>query len=84
MRWKPRLLSVEQSIGVIVFATFLVVLPACLYGYGVDLHDWKKCAELSFWVIVLVYAVWSGIEAGRRNRRERIHREQGLSSNDSR
>jgi len=80
MRLKPRLLSIEESICVIVFLAFIVVLPACLYGYGVDLHDWKECAELFFWVIALAYAIWSGIETGRKNRRERI---QGLGSQDN-
>jgi hypothetical protein len=48
-----------------------------------DLHNWKKCAELLFGVVLLAYAVWSGIETGRKNRRKGIDRGSGLSSKDN-
>ena len=79
MRWAPRLLSIEESIAVIVFVGFIVVFPACLHGYAIDLHDWKKCAELFFWVAALAYAIWSGINV-RKRRREHI---QGSSPHDN-
>ena len=80
MSWKPRLMSVEESIAWIVGSAFLVVIPACLYGYGVDLHSWKKCAELVFWVGMFAYSTWSAIKGAKRNRQERIQRETGLES----
>ena len=79
MSWKPRLLSLEQSIGWIVISGFLFVIPACLYGYGLHFRNWKECADLAFWVGMFAYGIWSGIVVSRRNSKERIQRE-GQSS----
>jgi hypothetical protein len=36
---------------------------------------WTNYAELVFWIGMFASSVWSGIEGGRINRRERIERE---------
>jgi hypothetical protein len=84
MSWKPRLLSLEESIAWIVISGFFVVIPACLYGHGLHPHDWKQCVDLVFWVGMFAYGIWSGIQSGRRNRWERIEREKGLDTGNNR
>jgi hypothetical protein len=82
MSWKPRLLSIEESIAWIVVSGFFVVIPACLYRYGLHPRDWKEWVDLVFWAGMFIYGIWSGIESGRRNRLERTKREaESLGNN---
>jgi hypothetical protein len=67
--WKPRLLSLEESMWWIVLSGFLVVIPACLHG--VHLRSWKEYADLGIWVAMFGYGVWSAVAVSRKNRQER-------------
>jgi len=84
MNWKPRLLSLEESIAWIVISGFLYGIPAVLYGYGLHLRSWKEWATLVSWVGMFAYGIWSAIVVSQKNRRERIQREMGLDSGKNR
>jgi hypothetical protein len=45
---------------------------------------WTKYAQLVFWIGLFGFWVWRGIEAGKRNRQERIEREAEFSPLENR
>ena len=79
MSWKPRLLSLEESVAWIVISGFLYLVPAVLFGYGLHFRSWKEGADLVLWVGMFAYATWSAIIVGKRNRHDRIRRDAELS-----
>jgi hypothetical protein len=84
MKWKPRLLSLEESILWIVVTGFLFIVPACLYGYGLRFRSWKESADLAFFLGMFIYGVWSAIVVSKRSRNERIQREVESSLGNNR
>ncbi len=76
MSWKPRSMSLEQSIYWIVVSGFLFLIPAVLYGYGLHFRSWRESVDPVFFGGMFVYGLWSAIVASLRNRDEQMQYEQ--------
>ena len=84
MKKKPTLLTLEQSIYLIVVGGFFYVLPALLYGYGLRLHNWPQLLGTATGIGMFAYGLGSAIVVTQRNREARIRREAESSQAENR
>jgi hypothetical protein len=67
MSWEPRLLSLEESIALIVVSGFLCVIPAFFYGYGLRMHNWPQLLQTAIGIGMFAYGLGSAIVVSKRN-----------------
>ena len=79
MSRKPKLLTLEQSIILIVFGGFLIVASGVFYGYGLRLHDCPGLLGTATGIGIFAYGLGSAIVVTQKNREDRMRREEESS-----
>jgi hypothetical protein len=84
MKWRPTLLTLEQSIAWIVVGGFFYVVPVLFYGYGLHLHDCPGLLGMATGIGIFAYGLGSAIVVTQRNREARMRRETESSQAENR
>ena len=82
MKDKPNLLTLEQSIILIVFGSFFVVGSDLFSQFR--LHDWWRLLDMAIGIGMFAYGLGSAIVVTQRNREARMRREAESSQAENR